>query len=79
MSEINKDVVWFTAFNNAIFLFNSGELESLEVYDIIRSLWTNGMIRDSITKYMLNTLVDHHVDSGIEVHPKINQFIELLD
>lgn len=78
MSAAGKAAVWNKAFNTAMDFLRHNDLDALEVYDIIRVLWNNGLVCDSDVKYMLKALLDYHCDLDLVAHPKIGAFLEIL-
>lgn len=79
MSAQALSEVFQVAFNEALALFNCNVLDSLEVCQVIRQLWCNGMVSDSQAKAMLFDLVTALKARGLVVHPKITHFVELLE
>jgi len=78
MSASGKELVWYSAFKTAMDFLHYGDLDTLEVYDIIRIMWVNSLICDSDAKFMLKDLLDYHADFDLVPHPKISAFFELL-
>lgn len=79
MSAKGKSEVWGSAFNAAIELLYCGDLDAQEVYYVIRIMWVNSMVCDSQALSMALMLRQYHTDFNLVEHPKLGQFIEVLE
>lgn len=78
MGAAGKAAVWNHSFNTAMEFLRCGDLDALEVYDIIRMMWISSLVCDSDVKFMLKALLDYHCDLDLVAHPKIGAFLEIL-